>query len=677
MFVVFWRSTIAPGSRSVHKPETSHQSYRSLTIGKRCYKMEANTYDQATPQPWERQLRPIPETSPAVINLNSNGTFEASFSPPSSSTTPRKHSRLSLSRNKRERKLREQALADGSSSGSGSGSDHSPELNSSINQDICVNSNNCSGISEKETNGFRGGDDTLQRLGIGGDGRERIGLPKCSDEGNEETDRGFNFDLDEMDSSSSSENDGSEAGSDSRDQQEKLHVDANANSSAMTNALFWETNSSDMPSAESTLASNHGQQRQQIFLDQDDSDSDQDVFNMSARKRTRRRITICDDDEEDDQMNCHDLDKKMAAGRGTFQTSDDLLLSPTRDESDHDSEHNLCLAQQTCTYSSGSPLLSPTREVAAMPATTAIRDGLRTSPYPHLPFARSHIGKPSPQANDDIESSDSDNSGESGEDDLEIIPSRKSKHVAPEREVICLDSDEDESYNQNAQRESPRRSLLPSWGAQIMHRQDRPVPSSTSSKKRLRPMSSSTFTDAVRARSTMASTLLASARTSSTTSRSNSLRRVSTAAPILPSDLYSNRRDLSGGSGLGLGGFQVRTEYQSDNGEEEEQAQAPPPARKKRAAASTSRRKTATKTAAKGRKRKGGGKKTSRKGGRKNYRPRGGNSGGAWSANEQGISNYRSGRNSNSNSNNGEPYMDVKRIDPNLGNAGGASISFE
>ena len=121
MFVVFWRSTIAPGSRSVHKPETSHQSYRSLTIGKRCYKMEANTYDQATPQPWERQLRPIPETSPAVINLNSNGTFEASFSPPSSSTTPRKHSRLSLSRNKRERKLREQALADGSSSGSGFG----------------------------------------------------------------------------------------------------------------------------------------------------------------------------------------------------------------------------------------------------------------------------------------------------------------------------------------------------------------------------------------------------------------------------------------------------------------------------------------------------------------------------------------------------------------------------
>ena len=670
--------------------------------------MEANTctYDQATPQPWEHQTKSIPETSPAVMNLNSNGTFDASFSSSSPSfTSPRKHSRLSLSRIKREKKLREQALAAGSGSGSGSGSDHSPPP-SNIQQDIRVNSNNSSVSNEKEMNGFRGGDDTLQRLGIriGGDERGRIGIGierpsrTCSDEGKEEINqslrgRGFNFDLNDMDdSSSSSDNDGSEAGSDSssRRQQERLH------SSTVMDALIWEQNSSEKSSEE--WAHMDGQQRQEIFLNQDDSDSDQDVFKMSTRKRRRRRITICDDDEGDnDEFNCHDPDtsRKMVARRGIFQTSDDLLLSPTRDESDHDSEHNLCLAQQTCT-DSGSPLLSPTgtctRTVAptSIGETSTIRDGLRTSPFPRHYFSR----KSSPQANDDIESSDSDNSEESGEDDLEILPSRKSKSKrmapapAPEREVICLDSDDDENENdqQNAQMESHRKSLLPAWGAQISHRQGRPMPSSTSSKKRARPISSSTSTDAnananaIRARTTMVSTLFASARTSSTTSartsstttRSSSIRRISTEAPIRPSDLYSNRRDLTGGSGLGLGGFQVRTEYQSDNGEEEEQA-PPPPARRKRAAASTSRRKAAPKTTAKGRKRK------ARKGGKKNYRARGGNSGGAWSANEQGISNYRSGRNARNarNTNNGEPYMDVKRIDPNLGNAGGASISFE
>jgi hypothetical protein len=61
----------------------------------------------------------------------------------------------------------------------------------------------------------------------------------------------------------------------------------------------------------------------------------------------------------------------------------------------------------------------------------------------------------------------------------------------------------------------------------------------------------------------------------------------------------------------------------------------------------------------------------------------------AWSANERGIWNYnplsrsttRADRNGSGStlsvSSRGELYMDVGRIDPHLGNAGGASISFE
>ena len=90
-------------------------------------------------------------------------------------------------------------------------------------------------------------------------------------------------------------------------------------------------------------------------------------------------------------------------------------------------------------------------------------------------------------------------------------------------------------------------------------------------------------------------------------------------------------------------------------------------------------------TAARGKKRKTTNRKsTAKNGGRggkgrkRNYRKKGKrnnyrtSSGSAWSTNERGISSYTGGTNSFS----GKEYMSVGALDPNLGNAGGATISY-
>ena len=683
----------------------------------------AYKYNLETPQPEVvNQLPSIQENSSpaaAVINLNSNGIYNGTFttacssssnisnSNSNSNSTPRR-SRLSLSRIKRERRLKEQEDEE----------QHAVNALSQVNLNACIE-----------------GDDTLQRLGIGisnykdnadhadnenSNNNYGIHLEENQEKMNRKSSLEINFDLNEMDDSSSSEEDHDDDDDDLCEHKSQLQDILNhpesptalPSTSKRSQTRIQGRSRNDMVASSGRYhddgmqhhgtTHSHCKERERIFLDED-SDSDQDFERQTPRSR-KRRITICDDDDEnDDDDDGHELHFQTDPFQSTFTCTSTGLPSPSRESHDEhcmDNDGFIGLAQQPCTDPT-SPLLSPTRdeEVEPPPPEIIVRDGLRTLPIQHRVFSRSLAArKATSPDNDDIEESSGSDSGE----DLVILPpSRKRRRmdVPPSleqplrREVICLDSDEEEAYGHDGQ-EMLGTSWLPSWGAPMVHPPVRKHPTSPSlpsvgKGKRATRVSASMTSASTRGRTWM------NQRTTSSSNRTSNVRRVSNGAPIQASDLGSNRRDLSGGSGLGLGGFQVRTAYQDDDGEGEADSVASPTTsrRKRTGAASTSKRKasakgrgstsssrSSTKTKAKakasakgGRKRKGGGRKVARKGGKRNFRGRSSNAGGAWSANERGIGNYGGARNAF----NGEPYMDVKRIDDGLGNAGGASISFE
>ena len=319
----------------------------------------------------------------------------------------------------------------------------------------------------------------------------------------------------------------------------------------------------------------------------------------------------------------------------------------------------------------------------------------------------------------------SDDGDSSSDDDLVVLPKKKKtqaahtstrlrtgaqKKVPQECEVICLDSDEEEEEDNMIQSEQDangnagndedddeqlqraiRRSLMPEWG----HSNTKLNASSRQSSSG----SSSRNLDSAKKytrKAPKSSNRLSTSARNSLRSRSRLSNESNVAA--LAGDTY--RRDLTGGSGLGLNGFQVRSEYNPWNndhntgntGDDEDMESHQTNTTNIRRATATGARKrgvtsaASTSTATRGKKRKTTRKKAATKrGGRagrgrkRNYKRRGngGNarsSAGAWSTNERGITSYR-GRGGNGGQR--QPYMDVGKLDPNLGNAGGVSISFD
>lgn len=408
---------------------------------------------------------------------------------------------------------------------------------------------------------------------------------------------------------------------------------------------------------------------------------------------------------------------------------DSPLLSPTRDTDDmssygydatrtatnpksiHGDTNNL-LSPKALYFSSKEYTKSKTSEgrkpsPSSVPrssrsGTGNVRKGLRTSPFPRHSFSRvfhNFNSPPAGQPNEElIESSDSESGGEVELDDLVVMPKEKSVTSWNKSEVICLDSDEDNDDKNNGasgvsiRSSYPRReddahdadlqrairtSLMPEW------RPGNAISSHATTTTRLLPSRKRTRTSSLRSSESMSNIRLSSAARSS-------LRRVSSDAPTsLAVAGGTNRRDLTGGSGLGLGGFQVRSQYQAvgENSEGYHQHMPPPPAPQTNAwpssKSSSTTKSNRAGTTARGRKRKttkkkstakkGRGRKRNyyRKKGNKNNYSRSSSTGGAWSSNDRGISSYSGGNGSSG------QYMDVGSIDPNLGNAGGATISFD
>ena len=701
-------------------------------------KTTMNVYEQETPSP------------PSSSSFNNYTPTEISSD--AYNYTPRKDSRLSLSRIKRERRKREMAARSCMSNlkrddcyggvgevGPGAGAEVVQ-----VNDDdgvICRERREGYDLVTTESNHH-----AINTAFIGDKLPTQSKELESSPDDNK-NDEEFNFDLGEMDSSSSDDSSDGDGGSYNDNEHDNCFYGNDSDVENMNmygnipaQSLSRQTSSVDLDddNIKNNSEIDHGSDRgsynkKYIFLDDDDDDDD--IVQTRASSRRKRRITICEDNDEDD--NDSDLDKRTAANHRkchrdpyTFETQqsqnnisspllsprrdDSPLLSPTRD-TDLMSPHNDDTTQDIVNsmHQTTAHLLSPkelqfeTNE-SAKPSRTAypvalstgakkpspIRQGLRTSPFPRHSFSRVFHNTNSPLGgtNEDlIESSDSD--CDSDIDDLLILPKKK-KSLTREKEcgVICLDSDDDGDdgdagdYNQdenNAEdydlQQAIRTSLLPEWGGSRSKLGSGSTSNLHSTRKRARNSSSSSTEPISNTR------LSAVAR--------NSLRRVSNDAPLSISIGGSNRRDLTGGSGLGLGGFQVRTEYEpfDEDGDNEEM---PPPASRSRktistrtASSSRSRSNSTASTGAttRGRKRKTTKKKYTKKGGKggkgrkRNYKRKGNNSfaarsssGGAWSSNERGISSFR-GRNGSSSG----QYMEVGNIDPNLGSAGGASISFE
>jgi len=259
---------------------------------------------------------------------------------------------------------------------------------------------------------------------------------------------------------------------------------------------------------------------------------------------------------------------------------------------------------------------------------------------------------------------DSTASEESDDDDELIVlppPPKNSNRRNGEIDVVNLNSDSDEELAARLQRNRRKRPIA---NTEYFNERDKSIP--TQNKTSVEPSSSLSWLPQWKGNSSTPSN-------TSSTRVSNRRTAALTSRTISPHELTTNyRNDLKGGSGTGLGGVIVLSnlkkgdDVNGDGDTKEKKKKKKPGGRVKRKAASKA--KTSTKTRKKGKRKRGGW------GGRKKQAAKNDN-GGAWSARERGIRPYRSGRGTASSST--QPYMDISRLDPNLGNVGGASITFE
>lgn len=434
----------------------------------------------------------------------------------------------------------------------------------------------------------------------------------------------------------------------------------------------------------------HGSEKVMLDDDSSSSDSDDSVKPSRSNSLKRKRIVIDDDDERDNES----VPYQMNSSLHSKYAQSSLLLSPTKSESDdnydslyHHSTESFGLAQHTA-----SPLQSPINEdiddgnefqkivqrnfsysegkEKPDKPPSSVREGLRT---PSCQMKnRSIYRKQSPIETDDIESSceSSDDDDGSDDDDLVILSPKKQSAKNKKREVICLDSDEESEDGKPYA--SERNSFLPSWGSGSKSFSANKVKENTSS-------SAITILNG-KNRSQKVKKSKASHSTATSTRR---LTRASTNTSEADSGTSSffERRDIIGGSGLGLGGFQVQRsdDYDEENQENGSTKGRTTGGRRKTAKKKTSSSKTKADFATKKKARKTKGRKT-KKAGRRNYRSRKRSGSDAWSANDRGISNYRGrgrgrGRGGGSRVTNPQPYMSIAKADP-IGNTGGASITF-
>ena len=281
--------------------------------------------------------------------------------------------------------------------------------------------------------------------------------------------------------------------------------------------------------------------------------------------------------------------------------------------------------------------------------TVTIHYGLRSPP----PYPRNILSKPknspvkSPILKDYIESS--------SDEDLELSITKVATKITPkssgkkkkdgsnQREIICLDDDseDDDAFireNESARKRSERQSLMPQhWGSSGMKK-----------------------------------------RSNVSTSFSSDLRR----KPISLSDINYSRNDLTGGSGLGLGGVQVlkggaRYAENDDSDNDDPSVKKSKESKSKR---SRTARKASTKTKSK-RKRSKSSFKRRRSGGYKAAGRSGSlrtDSGSDWNVTQQGIRPYNGEETNNTwarGRQRGTRLGEVN-LDPRLGNLGGATIQF-
>lgn len=545
--------------------------------------------------------------------------------------TPRKRSRLSLSRLKREKRLREQEQSESNDlAPNGTSLEAVAEAKSTIDVNEGIGMNIETGI---DTNVF--------------DSPE-----KQSHDDDDDDDLKINLEID--DSSSSSEDEEEDDVQSELD--EGFHQVGHRTSGSKN-----------------------------VMLDDDSSSDSEDSMKPSrSNSLKRKRIVIDEDDEREDESVTHQTN--FALHSKYSQSS--FLQSPTKsenDDMDHYSTESFGLAQHTA-----SPLQSPRNndidngtgfqnivrrnffdsEAKKKPdqPPSNVREGLRT---PSCQMKnRSIYRKQSPIETDDIESSceSSDEDDGSDDDDLVILSPKKQRAKPGNREVICLDSDEESEDGKPYA--SERNSFLPSWGSGSK---------SFSASKETENTSSSAIS--ILNGKNRSQKVRKSKSSNSTATSTRRLTRVSTSETNSASSSLFERRDIIGGSGLGLGGFQVQ---RSDDNDEENQENGSTKGttaggRRKAAKKKTSSSKTKADAATKKKARKTKGRKT-KKGGRRNYRSRKRSGSDAWSTNDRGISNYRGrgrgrGRGGGSRVTNPQPYMNISKADP-IGNTGGASITF-
>jgi len=262
-----------------------------------------------------------------------------------------------------------------------------------------------------------------------------------------------------------------------------------------------------------------------------------------------------------------------------------------------------------------------------------------------------------------VDSTASEESDDDDDDELIVLPPppKNSNRRNGEIDVVNLNSDSDEELSSRLQRNRRKMSIV---NTEYFKETDTSILSQN--KTSVEPSSSLSWLPQWKGKgstpSSTPSTRVSNRRTSALTSRT-----------ISPHELTTNyRNDLKGGSGTGLGGVIVLSNSKKgddvnvDGDTKEKKKKKKPGGRVKRKA--SSKAKTSTKTKKKGKRKRGGW------GGRKKQAAKNDN-GGAWSARERGIRPYKRGRGTTVSST--QPYMDISRLDPNLGNVGGASIKFE
>lgn len=383
---------------------------------------------------------------------------------------------------------------------------------------------------------------------------------------------------------------------------------------------------------------------------------DDSVHNEPNQDYEDLEFTAChpSDDENDfnDDVRLQEEDRKPAHEKGMIhEDSDDYLFenpSPWAKPRAMKQRNVFVLDDDS---DNDSILISRDASKTSKAITSNVHHGLRSPP----PYPRNILSKPkysptkSSLLKDCIESSSDEDS------ELSILKAAKTmtpsssgqrrNEESNDREIICLDDDSEDDKtlspaNDGSAKRSEHQSLMPQhWGS--------------SGIKKRRPGSSSV-------------------------SAAFSTR------PIYLSDINYSRNDLTGGSGLGLGGVQVlkgNVQSSANDSEDEEPSKKSKRAKSKR---SKTTGKSSTKTKSK-RKRSKSSVKRRRAGGTKASKRTNAfraNRSSNWDATQEGIRPYNGGDN-NTNGRYGwsrgrqrGTRLGEVNLDPRLGNLGGATIQF-